>query len=185
MMTPEELEMQNSQFEMQVRRENLDSEMQKSQLLLQIKRERLEQARSNINFLIMLGANGTKGLEGDIENNLEIMREVNQIGNDNIIVKDKIQTTKDVLESFSLTETDIQKAIRNTNIFAIIRKAKENGYELKISDSEVALYKDGVRVVCKDNVDTVTTISEDKIDILLPHSKSGGPSKAIKRKIKK
>ena len=187
-MRPEEI---NSQLELQIKREKLDSEMQKSQLMLQVKRERLEQARLNLLSLMMLEEKGRKNLDSDIENILEIMREVNQIGSDSIIVKDKIQTTKDILESFSLTENDIQKAIRNTNIFAIIRKAKENGYELKISDNEVALYKNGVRVVCKDNVDTITIIPEaipgensgvKKIDVLLPHSKSGGPSKAIKSK---
>ena len=179
MMTPEELEMQNSQFEMQVRREKLDSEMQKSQLLLQIKRERLAQARLNLLSLMMLEEKGRKGLDSDIENILEIMREVNQIGSDNIIVKDKIQTTKDVLESFSLTETDIQKAIRNTNIFAIIRKAKENGYELKISDSEVALYKDGVRVICKDST------SPSDIEIMKSDKPSQRNLRSKKNRLKK
>ena len=131
----------------------------KQHFLMQMQIERLNQARQNLNTLFMLQQNGVHAT-ADIENNIQILKEVNQIGSDYIVAQDRNQTVNDIIQSFSLSEKDIQNAIRNTNIFAVIRKAKENGYELKISDSEVALYKDGNRIDCMD--------CKDNIDVVLP-----------------
>jgi UDP-N-acetylglucosamine enolpyruvyl transferase len=136
----------------------------KQQLLMNMQVERLIQARQNLQILFMLQEKGIN-VTGDIDNNLAILKEVNQIGSDYIVVQDRNQTITDVIQSFSLSEKDIQDAIKNTNIFAVIRKAKENGYELKISDSEVALYKDGKRIDCMD--------CKDNIDIVLPPCRDG------------
>jgi UDP-N-acetylglucosamine enolpyruvyl transferase len=124
----------------------------KQHFLMQMQIERLNQARQNLQTLFMLQQNGIHA-SADIYDNIQILKEVNQIGSGYIVVQDRNQTTTDILQSFSLNEKDIQNAIRDTNIFAVIRKAKENGYELKISDSEVALYKDGKRIDCADCAD--------------------------------
>ena len=36
----------------------------------------------------------------------------------------------------------LKKALSNTNIYDVMRKAKENGYEIKITDTDIELYKD-------------------------------------------
>jgi hypothetical protein len=49
-------------------------------------------------------------------------------------------------EDTTLTADKIRKAIREANVLDVIRNAKKNGWEVKISDNEVALFKDGKRI---------------------------------------
>lgn len=55
-------------------------------------------------------------------------------------------TFVDFKEDITLTADGIRKAIQEANVLDIIRNAKKNGWEIKISDDEVALFKDGKRI---------------------------------------
>jgi hypothetical protein len=97
---------------------------------------------------------GRAGLEDDIEACLKIMREVENIGS-NEIVTEKSPTAEKILDSFHVTETDLKRAFNKTNVVDIMRQAKKNGWKMTISEDEVALYRNGKRIDGTENVFTV------------------------------
>jgi len=107
--------------------------------------DRLQQARNNLQMLIQLEEKGKVGIEDDIENCIKILQEVQNIGGDDIVVA-KTDTVESVIDSFHLTQKDLKRAFGKTNILDVMRNAKENGWTMTISNDEVALYKDGVRI---------------------------------------
>jgi len=130
--------------------------------------ERLAQARANLSTLLMLEEKGRNGLEDDIEDNLSILREVENMGGEEIYVKDEIQTTDKILDSFHVTEKDLRKAFNNTNIIEIMRQAKKNGWTMKISEDEIALFdKDGNRILESLGRLSPEVISDKKITKLI------------------
>lgn len=115
----------------------------------QAQSDRLCQARANLETLLMLEAKGKGGLEDDIEDNLAILREVTNIGGEEIHIKDDTPNTEKILDSLHLTERDLRRALNNKiNVLDLVRQAKKNGWTMKITDDEIALYnKNGKRIL--------------------------------------
>lgn len=110
--------------------------------------DRIAQARSNLGTLLMLEEKGKCGLEDDIEDNLAILREVTNIGGEDIFTRAEPETAEKILDSFHVTEKDLRKAFNNTNVIDLMRQAKQNGWTLKISENEIALFdKRGKRIL--------------------------------------
>lgn len=156
----------------------------------QAQSDRLCQARANLETLLHLEEKGKCGLEDDIEDMLAILREVANIGGEEIHVKDDTPNTEKILDSLHLTERDLRRALNNKiNVLDLVRQAKKNGWTMKITDDEIDLYnKHGKRILgsapTKEFVDgeikdlkKVTTQQRSKIG-----KKINEEVKAIKRK---
>ena len=114
----------------------------------QAQKDRIAEARCNLNTLLMLEGRGKCGLEDDIEKNLSILREVANIGGEEIYIDRAPVDPQEILDSFHVTEKDLKRALdKNINILDFVRKAKENGWTMKVTDDEIALYgKNGKRI---------------------------------------
>jgi CHASE3 domain sensor protein len=109
--------------------------------------DRINQARLNLNSLLVLEEKGKLGLEDYIEQNLNILREVTNIGEEDIVTcRENVDPMEKILDSFHITEKDMLKSFKKTNIMDVMRQAKKNGWEMRITENEVALYKDGKRI---------------------------------------
>ena len=119
---------------------------------------------------------------------MEILREVSNIGGDDIPVVEPI-TAEKVLDSFHVTEKDLKRAIGKTNVMDIMRQAKENGWTMKITEDEIALYKNGKRI--DGNGKNFISVEEpsgkkmrntEGVGLIMGNKKSKVKSKSIKRK---
>lgn len=108
--------------------------------------KRCNTARQNISALLGLRACAVEGLTSDIDKEIDKNIE-NMIVRyeDTICDKDTgiFNTDEDRITSFC---KGLKKALLKTNICDIMRKAKENGYEMKITDTDIELYKDGKNI---------------------------------------
>jgi CTP-dependent riboflavin kinase len=151
--------------------------------------DRIAQARSNLQTLLMLEQAGKSGLEDDIEKNLAILREVENIGGEEIYPKEEGVTTDKILDSFHVTEKDLRRALNGKiNILDLVRQAKKNGWTMKITDDEIALYnKHGKRILgsvpTKEFVDG--EIKELRKKTATQRSKDGKVINAIVKEIKR
>jgi len=110
--------------------------------------DRICQARNNLQSLLMLQEQGKLNLADDIEDNLAILREVKNIGGEEIYINDGQPSEDKILDSFHVTERDLRKAFNNTNVIDLMRQAKKNGWTMKISEDEIALFdRRGKRVL--------------------------------------
>lgn len=136
--------------------------------------DRIEQARQNLATLVMLNEKGKVGLEDDIESNLAVLREVSNIGGEEVYPKEIEVNSDKILDSFHMTEKDLKKAFNTTNVMDIVRQAKKNGWSMKISEDEVSLYKNGKRINGNENM-LIASPSKNR-------STKNKVSKTIKRK---
>ena len=108
--------------------------------------DRMEQARMNLSMLMQLENQGKKGNEDQIEDCLKIMQEVEHVGGEDVIPHAEMDTLDKVKDSFHVTEKDLRRAFGKTNILDVMRNAKKNGWTMKISEDEVAVYRHGKRI---------------------------------------
>jgi len=126
-----------------------EEEWMRKREIRQAQSDRLCQARANLATLLYLEEKGKFNLKDDIEDNLRILREVSNMGGEEIYVKDEALNTDKILNSFHVTERDLRMALnQNCNILDLVRKAKKNGWKMEIKDDEIALYnKNGKRIL--------------------------------------
>jgi len=108
--------------------------------------KRCNTARQNIAALLGLRACALEGVTSDIDK--EIDKNIANMAvsyEDTVCDKDMgiFNTDEDRIISFC---KGLKKSLSNTNIYDVMRKAKENGYEIKITDTDIELYKDGENI---------------------------------------
>ena len=100
--------------------------------------ELLHQARENIVSLLHLHEKALDlgfDYEDILLKNIKILDRVTAIGAP--FYGDEAEV------SFHLTEKDLKKSLKKTNILEVMRVAKRNGWEVKVTDNEVYVHKDG------------------------------------------
>lgn len=137
-------------LEMASKRAEFESRMQDIRLSnyereLNAKSHIMLNARENINLMTSLVSNQLGGdaklIDRILNRSLQIIEE--------IISPEKATENSTLInfeEDTTLTADKIRKAIKEANVLDVIRNAKKNGWEVKISDNEVALFKDGKRI---------------------------------------
>ena len=144
-------EIENQILESQMNRNALETEQQRRYLALaeQDAADRrmtnaMNEARNNIGTLLHFFE---KGMNKDIPNYDEILENnVKVLGNISTLVEAAGLPVKENEVNFHLTENDLKKSLRKTNILEVMRTAKKNGWEVRLTDNEVTLFKDGKAV---------------------------------------
>lgn len=144
-------EKENQILESQMNRNALETEQQRRYLALaeQDAADRrmtnaMNEARNNIGTLLHFFE---KGMNKDIPNYDEILENnVKVLGNISTLVEAAGLPVKENEVNFHLTENDLKKSLRKTNILEVMRTAKKNGWEVRLTDNEVTLFKDGKAV---------------------------------------
>jgi len=108
--------------------------------------KRCNTARQNIAALLGLRACAVEGLDAEIDK--EILKNVANMAvsyEDTVCDKDMgiFDTDEDRIISFC---KGLKKSLSKTNIYDVMKKAKESGYEMKISDTDIELYRDGKNI---------------------------------------
>ena len=108
--------------------------------------KRCNTARQNIGALLGLRACAVEGLDAEIDK--EILKNVANMAvsyEDTVCDKDMgiFDTYEDRIISFC---KGLKKSLSKTNIYDVMKKAKESGYEMKISDTDIELYRDGKNI---------------------------------------
>jgi len=108
--------------------------------------KRCNTARQNIAALLGLRACALVGVTSDIDK--EIDKNIANMAvsyEDTVCDKDMgiFDTDEDRIISFC---KGLKKSLSKTNIYDVMKKAKESGYEMKISDTDIELYRDGKNI---------------------------------------
>lgn len=64
------------------------------------------------------------------------------------------------LGAFSLSAETLKNALDDTNILDVVRKARKNGWDVRINEDEVAVYKDGKRITTQEKNEEVFVSSD-------------------------
>lgn len=143
----EELTLQNE-------RAKLQDELMKKQENRETICVRLEQARLNLQVYLQcseMGDSNHQVLDG-IAENLMILKEINNIKTESTAI-DSMEDPLNYEEIFHMTCKDVKNAIEKTNVLDVMRMAKKNGWDIRISEDEVAVFKDGKRIMELDGRD--------------------------------
>lgn len=142
-------ESEKKALEFQLAKAGLELEQQRKYLAMaaQVEEDKrvalaMSEARSNIATLMMFHE---KGLNNEIPNYEEILaKNVSALSNISILSNSLGVVQPEATVTFHLTENDLKKSMRKTNILEVMRTAKQNGWEIRLSDkNEAFCYKNG------------------------------------------
>lgn len=138
--------------------------------------DRIREARENLKSLIVVHQSGhSTFVQDDILKCLDILREVSNIGGNEIVVQNR---EVDIEQFFHLSEENLNKSLMSTNVMDFIRGASKHGWNMTIDNNEIRLLKDGK---------SVAEIGMDFIDHCDAHRnppvKINEPGKSKKKKV--
>ena len=109
--------------------------------------DRMEEARKTISLLSSASVTPTAIILSILEDCYKILANITEVGKEEFT-----QQQEDKEELIHLTSRDIKHSLSSTNIVDVMRTAKKNGWDLRIVNGKLFVYRNGKKISGKENI---------------------------------